>query len=677
MNIVRLFLLLVIINPVIAEGQTTKKEQYLQRGLKLEQSGKYSRALDLWEQAMTKLKTPSLAIGREYIRLVTEHQLKSRYKTASSMYRWGLSAKSVESTRKVLSQELKMLAPLTDKKIYKRWQRLLESNSSQLLEQLHLFWKSQDPTPTTSYNERLLEHWERIAYAREHFDRSTVSVYNTDIRGISWVQYGQPDREYQGNLHLSSARVSTLINTLDPNLAEVQKNALLAATLSLHMSPGYEIWIYRSPTKEMENNLVILFGDTPNGNFQRLNTLEDFIPSRAFSFSNRYKASQIMNREDARQDPNITPGMIMQYIYYEQLAIKDHYFAAVFNKMETEWEGDTRYGQNQALNISAGPVAMLQAKNTMLQIEMKAPDQFSTYEQMIPSIPLKVHQYRLLNERNRPEFVIFLESNPQHVFLNDLAANQDSMFTGKFLSAEQTFRYYKLYHGLQIRNEYGNVISQSRVPTSLVLDSTNTELSSSVFRVPLLSEETKISLYAELHNQHPNSKPQIESLFPPSLRGRGEIQLEQRKPLQVNTSQLQMGDLILGYQMQRSSSDGLFPFVVSNNQEIPVYENIGVHVEVYHLQLGDDGVSRFQLSYEILPINSLGWTQKREQEFSLTLNMEARKTQFAENLEIKASDLKPGRYILRMKAMEEESGRRISREIKFKVVKRSSSGSNK
>lgn len=208
------------------------------------------------------------------------------------------------------------------------------------------------------------------------------------------------------------------------------------------------------------------------------------------------------------------------------------------------------------------------------------------------------------------------------------------------------------------------------MPATLVVDSTNAEESSSVFKVPQLPEEARILLYAELHNTHPATEPRMETPFPSSLRGQGKVQLEQREPLEVNTTKLQMGDLILGYQMQRSTGGGLFPFVVANDQKIPAYENLAVHVEVYHLKLGSDGTGRFQLSYKILPRTQSGWTKEREQEFSLTLNMETRKPHFSENLEIKASELKPGRYTLRMTASERESGRKISREINFEVVER-------
>ena len=56
------------------------------------------------------------------------------------------------------------------------------------------FWKSKDPTPTTPNNERLIEHFRRIAFVRENFP-DIISPYYDD-RGKAYVKYGPPDAKY-------------------------------------------------------------------------------------------------------------------------------------------------------------------------------------------------------------------------------------------------------------------------------------------------------------------------------------------------------------------------------------------------------------------------------------------------------------------------------------------------
>ena len=53
------------------------------------------------------------------------------------------------------------------------------------------FWQRRDPTPDTEENEYKEEHYQRIAYANEHF-AAGVQGWRTD-RGRMYIMYGKPD----------------------------------------------------------------------------------------------------------------------------------------------------------------------------------------------------------------------------------------------------------------------------------------------------------------------------------------------------------------------------------------------------------------------------------------------------------------------------------------------------
>ena len=53
------------------------------------------------------------------------------------------------------------------------------------------FWLRRDPTPDTIDNEYKEDHYERIAYANEHF-ASGIPGWKTD-RGRIYIMYGKPD----------------------------------------------------------------------------------------------------------------------------------------------------------------------------------------------------------------------------------------------------------------------------------------------------------------------------------------------------------------------------------------------------------------------------------------------------------------------------------------------------
>src|SRR6266581_7816899 len=56
---------------------------------------------------------------------------------------------------------------------------------------IEAFWQRRDPTPDTEENEYKEEHYQRIAYANEHF-AAGVQGWRTD-RGRMYIMYGKPD----------------------------------------------------------------------------------------------------------------------------------------------------------------------------------------------------------------------------------------------------------------------------------------------------------------------------------------------------------------------------------------------------------------------------------------------------------------------------------------------------
>jgi len=52
------------------------------------------------------------------------------------------------------------------------------------------YWRARNPDPTTIVNERLLEHFIRVAFARIEFGQGT---WPWDARGDFYVRYGEPD----------------------------------------------------------------------------------------------------------------------------------------------------------------------------------------------------------------------------------------------------------------------------------------------------------------------------------------------------------------------------------------------------------------------------------------------------------------------------------------------------
>lgn len=74
---------------------------------------------------------------------------------------------------------------------------------------LKRFWMSQDPTPATLTNERLVEHYERLIYAREHFSYPGSLGY--DDRGKIYIKYGPPDEVVEDGINFNTLPFTTWV----------------------------------------------------------------------------------------------------------------------------------------------------------------------------------------------------------------------------------------------------------------------------------------------------------------------------------------------------------------------------------------------------------------------------------------------------------------------------------
>jgi len=66
------------------------------------------------------------------------------------------------------------------------------------------FWLRRDPTPDTEENEFKTEHYERMAYANEHF-ASGIPGWRTD-RGRIYILYGKPYRIEKGRAEFENLK---------------------------------------------------------------------------------------------------------------------------------------------------------------------------------------------------------------------------------------------------------------------------------------------------------------------------------------------------------------------------------------------------------------------------------------------------------------------------------------
>ncbi|MEX0944460.1 MAG: GWxTD domain-containing protein, partial [Balneolaceae bacterium] len=667
---------------LIAFTVSAQPNRAYDRGLNQLYSGNVTQALDLWYETYTDDPESSVdaRIGIEFIRVVTEMGLRSYDEASTEMYFRALVAGEGAESRVAIRQEIERLKPIVGDGIFRQWSDWWDQRSEQLGSDMRGYWIRQDPTPADGVNERLIEHWERIATARKNFNKNSSTVYGTDDRALIFIRYGEPDRKYNGILTLQSLNIKPwLQRQLSPDSErgtqsrqsdhlsvpqdqEETVDRLQQAIYEFHRYPEYEIWFYENITTDQSEPIIFMFGtDVSNDSFKLQTSLEDFIPERAYH-PNRVQAEESLEFTRA----GITPALMLQLLYYEQLAKMDPFFENRLNRLRDDVleQGIEAYrGMDQIFRN--------ESKDLVNVRQLHIPRERSSYEEIIPKIPLNVYQYRFLDDELKPMIITYIESSPEEAFLIDYHRNSGRINGNGDLPNDinilEEFSFYELKHTLQMYNHKWALTEQYEDLPPLYISRGQTNEKSNTFFISPHSSRAQMAASIQLHNYDPDSRTIDDTPFSPSIRGWNKLQYRQPKPLKSHPDSLEVADLVLGY----PDSTGVtkpFSFRVANNQIIPFGETLLLHFEVYNLKRMNNTFTQFELTYRILPVDDDGRILSDQSEFILTLNFINEEEQVVEDLEIETADLSPGLYELVVVIIDTESEQRRERYIRFEVV---------
>lgn len=175
-------------------------KDFYNEGLEALQAGKWEQALQTWLDGYTHLRQEGKTdprIGVAFIELATEKQSHPHYATSDDIYMWGFSRENPEF-QDVIHAEARRIAWLQPFEIKRMWEADLEFDRNGFARRIYKFWLERDPRPLTEDNERLVEHWERVAHARKTYTANRRGVYDCDDRGTVYVKYGNPTQSRTG-----------------------------------------------------------------------------------------------------------------------------------------------------------------------------------------------------------------------------------------------------------------------------------------------------------------------------------------------------------------------------------------------------------------------------------------------------------------------------------------------
>lgn len=675
------FLLLVSVYTYAQSPPDT--ENYWEKGVEARENGEYAKALSLWESAMEDNQVPDPRAGFSYIELVTDQELREFYKDASAMYATGLSGCTDDFTDE-LKEEIERVKPIVREEVYKQWRRSLKDNPEEVCKSLSNFWEKIDPTATTPYNERLIEHWERIAYSRENFRRGRRSAYNADERAPVYVKLGAPDYIRKGTLQFNSSLVRawaqdgmelhTSFNTsgsspsvmgdsglndsasmanrqrqylMERVMKEVMAENIMKNARLQHRYPYHEIWVYRELLPETGENVIYIFGEDGNtGEFRMLRSIEEMIPNSAF-------------RTTPVDRTPISPGFLLQMLFYEQTSIADHYFADAFNELQNNLFSLNNFNSRISYSIRHRKASQLRF------LQYKAPQEKSTYLEEMPDIDLKVYQYRMLNEKNRPYLATFVESQPQKAFFFDQLKRREFDDSG-----------YLLYHYSRLADTGNDVLDKQFTASQIFYEGSGNvddmQKSATYFEIPYKSRDAEQVFSVELHNQNSDSSKLGEAVFPENIRAVSKIDKKQPKPLSVDPDELEVSDIVVGVagEAENQHVRGPTTFKVLHDRVIPANQNMMVHFEVYHLTANSPGINRFEVEYQVNQKKSNIFQRifgGSSEKVKLTLNFETAESFYVSDLEVATSPFEPGSYELSLRITEPLTGQTVEREVDFEI----------
>ena len=666
-------------------------EDYFDEGLEYLERGNWEEALNLWIDVRDSLRAihqSDFRIGQKFIEHVTAEEHSHLYPLASDMYLWGLHSQNIPFVKNELEKEIEMLKPIIPEQIYNRWRDQIQQNDESLFSEIKGFWIEQNPVLDTAVNERLIEHWERIAYARSHFNQNRTTVYGTDERGIIYVKLGEPDKIETGNFSLNNSRVQFFareilrqqeeevdgfgqdqISTGNRSFAETISDnyylnnlskAITDRVLTQRVSPEFEVWVYENQTVGLPENLLFIFGqDANNGRYGLIQSPVDFIPVQAF-------------RPQRIRDANFhfNSGAILQLSLYDNLKFVDDKFLDIYNDLY-----DRLMSDQSIITESSTSYLTHRYADELDAMRSAAPDQLSIYDKELEYFPLQTRTFRFFDQNLSPYHLLMAASRPHESIIKD-----NARFRNAF---EQLEPRYHLKHTLVVHDENWNQLTSTHDFPEISFDSddiSNQLLpSTSLFRIREPNPQNRLRLYGIVINETLSevrySDQMDKNLVPEYIISSGMVDVDEfQLAHELDPGQFEVSDLVVGYRSDFDLEEDLFiPFYITAENLFSTHVDLHFLFEVYNISRSPDGFHRFEAEYQVLPDESRSrisrfFSRSESVTERITLNFESENHISKNHISVDISDYRPGKYTLRIVVSDKITAKRIEREENFTIL---------
>lgn len=566
----------------ILKQSDTLEADYYTSGLQQLEEGDWKGALNTWLKAKTNAseQNPDPRIGFAFIEVVTQQKAEQYYELANTMYFWGLEAGDIQSFKNDLYEEMMRLKPIMSDSLFTDLRGSLKHNDPGFMALLRQFWIKQDPFPSSGYNERLIEHWSRIAYARAHFTRAANTIYETDDRGIVYVRFGKPFEVKKRNVSLN--------RLIDP---------VTGARIDLfnNISFDLEIWYYL--LKNDEELTSFTFGRPGTGGAYGLQPgILSMVPVAGNRISSYYDEQKSVisasrqlsnspaNTGDQQNTSNALPGytpvsrdgaeLMIKYAVLEDIGAIDPFYNELYNQMTRDIIRAELSGAGEKFSRSALtnlPKYNSKELSASLLQQRLLPAGLSQTKAAVEHLSLASSFYRFLDQNYEPVYMLVTEAiDFTPIFLHLEKDNNIDIYQINTLSVydEQWRLRNRQPHILPLNNEghfgkgiyyFGASSSASRI--LLEAQFVDKKAAKDADRI---HREFGAKILASTHLR--------ELVFPDKLVLDSELNI-------------QLSDIILGY-AQEAEPQNRIPFTPHITSTFKVGQEILVYFEVYNLPEG-------------------------------------------------------------------------------------------
>lgn len=579
---------------------------------------------------------------------VVAYEGKKYYYLAEQLYYKALNAESKNPKSELILREAQKVLPLLSDREREQWENKIEAGAPSLAHDLKMFWKLRDPVVSTPLNERLTEHWARIAHARNEFTKDDNTVFGTDDRGTIYIKYGEPSYKRDGMLSFSNTEIRSMLYDLSFHKGGISPREMFNLNMAIkqqYMPRYYEVWVYKN--LDTRRPTLFIFGESAErGTFGLRESVEEFIPREAFRMG---ITSSWRFDTGAR---GLSAGPFLQMGLYNQLSTVDIYFGRQLAEYDQNWlnylNGHFDFSSLKMMNNRQ------RAERELRRLQQEAPGTQSTLAKNLDFVKHYYRTFRFLNNQYEPVTKIFIYSEPNM----ELVGKHTKIFQ------HQNPRYYVKQSAVLLDPSASTLFTDHK-ETPIEQGGPEVSHAGALLEIPS-------SVFSDLDTMHKlilsseiNRKPDHADAPVTTIASSTNIP-DKITTLSTKSGSLQISDLIWGFKdAGKNHPIEELDFFIPSENRIPKGKNFAMYFEAYNLDGNRDAIFDFQMEYSIHRVKR---RKLIDTGIRLTLNFGSMEPTSKETLEVETSDLEEGKYLITCNFKLPDREESVERTVEFEIV---------